>query len=96
MHVILWRFRVRAGREREFEAAYGSNGPWAQLFRTADGFLGSELMRGSDGAYLTLDRWRSRESFDSFRADFSAAYAALDEECQALTESETPLGAVEV
>jgi len=57
MHVILWRYRSRPGGEAEFEAAYGDDGTWVRFFRSGRGFLGSELMRGSDGTYLTIDRW---------------------------------------
>jgi hypothetical protein len=31
MHVIIWEFRVQAGREEEFERAYGPAGGWARL-----------------------------------------------------------------
>ena len=96
MHVILWRYRVRPGREREFEAAYGPDGAWARLFGADPGFLGTELMRASDEAYLTLDRWMSGEAFDAFHARNAVAYAALDADCATLTECETSLGAVEV
>jgi heme-degrading monooxygenase HmoA len=67
MHVILWRFRAAPGREAEFEAAYGDDGTWVRFFRAARGFLGSELMRGTDGAYLTIDRWVSEEAHREFR-----------------------------
>ena len=96
MHVILWRFRAHPGRERDFEQAYGPGGAWARLFRGAPGFVGTELMRGSDGAYLTIDRWISGESFDTFRERNASAYAALDEHCTEFTESEAPLGAVDI
>ena len=58
MYVILWRFRLRMGRESEFERAYGPSGEWALLFRRDDSYLGTELLRRSDDSreYLTLDR----------------------------------------
>lgn len=96
MHVILWRFHARAGREAEFEAAYAQDGAWARLFRTDATYLGSELMRGSDDTYLALDRWTSAEAFRAFQDRHAAEYAALDARCEELTEDETPLGAVEV
>lgn len=96
MHVILWRFRARAGRESEFEAAYGPDGSWAKLFRSDPNFLGTDLLRASDGAYLTLDRWRDAGAFEAFRRRERSAYDALDVRCGVLTESETPLGSVEI
>jgi heme-degrading monooxygenase HmoA len=94
MHVLLWRFRPRPGREEEFVAAYGGDGAWAQLFRTADGFLGTELMRGSDGVYLTIDRWSSESAWDAFRESHAARHAELDAATAALTLEEAFLGAV--
>ena len=97
MYVILWRFRLRMGRESEFERAYGPSGEWALLFRRSDGYLGTELLRRSDdpGQYLTLDRWTSRAAYEAFRARFSSEYRGLDYRLEELTEEETPLGAFE-
>jgi len=92
MHVTLWRFRPRPGREAEFVAAYGGDGAWARFFRTGEGFLGSELMRGSDGVYLTVDRWISEEAYRAFTDIEAARYAELDAACSALTLEETHLG----
>ena len=95
MHVVLWRYRVRAGREPEFEAAYGDKGSWTLFFAGAEGFLGTELMRGSDGTYLTVDRWASAEAFREFHEIHAARYAELDAACSVLTLEEAPLGSVE-
>jgi heme-degrading monooxygenase HmoA len=92
MYVILWRFRVRPGREPEFEAAYGDDGSWARLFRSGEGYLGTELMRGTDGTYLTIDRWSSGEAYRSFQEDHAARVAELDASGLELTLEETPLG----
>lgn len=96
MHVILWRFRALAGRREEFEAAYGPDGDWARLFRADPAFLGTSLMRGTDGTYLTLDRWTSGETARAFRERHADAYAELDARCEGLVEDEVPLGTVEV
>jgi hypothetical protein len=96
MHVILWKFRAAPDRRADFEAAYGPEGDWARLFRTDPAHLGTTLMRGSDGTYLTLDRWSSAETARAFRERHAEAYARLDARCEELTEEEVPLGAVEV
>ena len=98
MYVILWRFRLRMGRQSEFERAYGPSGEWALLFRSSDGYLGSELLRCSDDSreYLTLDRWASGAAYEAFRARFSSEYQRLDRRFEELTEDEAPLGAFEV
>lgn len=95
MHVVLWRFRVRPGCESAFEAAYGADGDWARLFRSGAGFLGTELMRGTDGTYLTIDRWSSRDAHRAFREANAAPYAELDTRCESLTIEEAPIGELE-
>ena len=96
MHVVLWRFRARAGCEAEFEAAYGDGGTWSSLFREAPGYLGTDLLRSRDGTYLSMDRWQSEEAYRSFRDARRAEYDALDAACAPLTDEETELGEVEV
>ena len=95
MHVVLWRFRVRPGCEAEFERAYADGGAWSGLFRESDHYLGSELMRATDGTYLTIDRWVTEEAYRAFKESEAARYAALDAECAALTIEETMLAALE-
>ncbi len=97
VYVVIWRFRPRVGREREFERAYGPSGEWANMFRRGDGYLGTELLQRSDDSreYLTLDRWASRAAYEAFRARQSSEYLRLDHLLEALTEEETLLGAFE-
>jgi len=56
--VIVWEFRVKAGRKAEFEQRYGPRGDWAQLFRRSPAYRGTDLLRDTADAnrYLTLDR----------------------------------------
>ena len=92
MYVIVWEFVARAGREADFEHAYGPNGRWAEFFRTGVGYLGTELWRGA-GVWLTVDRWESEEGFLRFREARLAEYQALDREMEELTAKERQLGA---
>lgn len=94
MHVVLWEFRVKTGRELEFERIYGPDGEWAQLFRHAQGYLGTELLRDENapGRYITIDRWLSTAAFDAFKQHWGAEYQALDERCAPLSEREVALG----
>jgi heme-degrading monooxygenase HmoA len=94
MYVILWRLRPHPSRESEFLAAYGAGGSWERLFRSASGFLGTELLRGSDGAYLTIDRWESEDAHRAFREAAGRDYEALDADCAAFTLEESLLTAV--
>ena len=94
MHLILWEFRTREGREKEFEEVYGSGGDWARLFQEDGEFLGTELFCDLDdpGRYVTLDRWVSRASYEAFRQRWRAEYETLDARCESLTRSEALLG----
>ena len=93
MFVAVWRFRIRAGQEQAFEAAYKGDGDWAQLFRRAPGYLGTELLRASaEREYLTIDRWEIADAFEAFKQNFAAEYHQLDEKCSAMTEHEQSLG----
>jgi heme-degrading monooxygenase HmoA len=91
MHVILWEFVARRGREADFERAYGPRGRWAEFFRGAEGYLGTELWRG-EGRWLTVDRWNTEEDYVRFRAARLPEYEALDRGMEELTERETKLG----
>jgi heme-degrading monooxygenase HmoA len=94
MHVILWRYQVKRGREAEFEQTYGPEGSWTRLFRCGDGFMGTELLHddGDSGRYLTIDRWSSHAAYAVFQAQWQDAYQSLDRQCETLTEQEVPLG----
>jgi heme-degrading monooxygenase HmoA len=96
-HVTLWAFSVEPARRAEFEAHYGADGSWAQLFRRAARYIGTELLRDRTDAtrYLTIDRWQSAEAWRAFRTRFAAEYECLDRECEALTTRESPLGEYE-
>jgi heme-degrading monooxygenase HmoA len=95
VYTILWEFRVSSKRRGEFEQAYAVDGPWADLFTRADGFLGVQLLRcvEQDGRYLTVDRWRYRADFLAFQRDFRAEYSALDRRLAGMAEVETRIGA---
>ena len=95
--VITWEFRVKAGQERRFEEAYGPEGIWAQLFRQGEGFVRTELNRDAKDTrrYLTLDFWESKVAYEEFRADRASDYAAIDAQCESLTEFEQEIGQFE-
>ena len=94
MHVIVWQFQVHAGREQDFETAYGPAGVWTRFFQQAAGYRGTQLLRDRKvaGRYLTIDRWASEDAYRSFRKENDAAYEALDRTCDALTSRETRIG----
>jgi heme-degrading monooxygenase HmoA len=95
MFVVVWQFEIAEDKVAGFEAAYGPDGSWAQLFRTSTSYQGTELLRDAyvPGSYLTIDRWSSEEAFRAFRKEHDKEYEALDRKCDALTSRETRVGA---
>jgi heme-degrading monooxygenase HmoA len=91
---IVWEFRVLPPRQKEFEFNYDSNGTWAALFRKSADYQETILLRDSSqsGRYLTIDRWTSEEAFRRFKEDFASEYAAIDADCEALTDTERLVG----
>ncbi len=96
MIAVLWTYRVRPECIADFEAIYSATGDWADLFRQASGYGGTELLRQGDGRYATIDRWSQRADFDRFREEFREGYDALDRRCSALTLEEALVGIFEI
>lgn len=96
--VRIWRFAAAPGRTREFEAAYGPAGDWAVLFRRGAGYLGTELLRGSDPKcpYVTIDRWRGRSDWLDFLAHHGDAYRELAKALRPLSTDQAEIGEFEV
>jgi heme-degrading monooxygenase HmoA len=90
MLVIIWEYQVKAERVAEFELIYSANGTWAELFRKAEGYQGTELLRDlSDSRhYITIDRWDSADHYELFLLQWKTEYAELDAHCEGLTEKE--------
>jgi len=94
---ILWQFETSYSRLPDFAAACGPEGPWADFFRGAPGYLGTELFQRSLGppCFLTVDHWESRAAYETFRRERATEYAALDAACEGLTTTERFLTAWE-
>ncbi len=93
-YVVIWEFQVRPEAEVEFEQVYGPDGDWAQLFRRAEGYVRSELLRDREvwGRYLTLDYWGSAAQYEAFHGTHAAEYAELDRRCEQMTLREVRVG----
>jgi heme-degrading monooxygenase HmoA len=91
---VVWEFRVPGRQRRAFEKAYSPDGAWAQLFRSGEGYIRTELLRDREapGRYLTIDHWVSRKAFVNFKKQKRAEYEMLDKKCAALTQKEKMLG----
>jgi len=95
MFVVVWQFEVAEDQVSAFEAAYGQQGKWAQLFGQSPAYRGTELLQDAyvPGSYLTIDRWQDEAAFRAFRKDHDAAYESLDRISDKLTSRETRIGA---
>ena len=98
MFIVVWQFEIAEENIAAFEAAYGPDGPWAQLFGKSSDYKGTELLRGAydSGKYLTIDRWTSEEAFRAFRKEHDAEYESIDRSCDPLVSRETRIGAYAV
>ena len=93
-YVYIWQFEAIEGKETEFEDVYGSVGAWVKLFQRDSNYLQTMLIRDIQikGRYLTVDIWKNRESFNSFKESFKSEFEALDKQCESLTTVETKIG----
>ena len=76
MFVVVWQFEIAEEKVAAFEAAYGPEGSWAQLFRTSPDYIGTELLRDVEnpGRYFVIDRWESADAYNAFAAEHRDEY----------------------
>ena len=96
--VYLWTYDVREGCEADFEALYGPDGGWAQLFRRSTQYLGTDLLRDRSRKrrYVSVDRWASGASHRDFASEHPEEIADLDRRGERLTTSEARIGEFDV
>lgn len=89
-YVAIWRYAVRSEKAAEFLHAYGPEGAWCRLFRRAEGYVATQLVRdAADPAiFVTIDTWTSGAAYREFRARFAAEYEEIDRRCGEMTVRE--------
>jgi heme-degrading monooxygenase HmoA len=94
MYIILWEYHVRTENIDKFKNIYSASGAWANLFQKASGYLGTELLQDETSSvrFLTIDRWDSKQSYETFHSQWEKEYKTLDQQCEGLTENEVLLG----
>jgi heme-degrading monooxygenase HmoA len=94
MYRIVWQYEVRPERLAEFEQVYGPEGEWVQFFRSSSDYIGTDLYRSTADPkqFVTVDAWRSRPAYESFRKANSERYSKLDEWCGQFSVHERVLG----
>jgi hypothetical protein len=98
MFLVLWEYEVKSGSEKRFKDVYGPARDWARLFRTNSHYRETRLLQDPfrSNAYLTLDFWTSRDSYEKFMSAHKAKYQSIDALGESLTASERHLGAYEI
>ena len=94
MYIIIWEYQVKPEQQAEFEKIYAANGAWAELFKKGTGYLGTELLYKADQPlrFLTIDRWVSKQAYETFLTHRASEYKFLNAQCEGLTEQESLLG----
>ena len=92
--VTVWKFVVKPERAAAFEQHYGPAGTWVALFRKAPGYVRTELFRGDEHEYITIDYWENADAYRDFREAHAAEYRRLDGQMEALTEREEAIATV--
>lgn len=89
-HIRIWRYNVPLKQRETFVHHYATDGTWGQLFKRADGYLGTSLWRDAsdESLWYTQDRWRSEADFRKFEKEFGDVYAQLDRELDGIATEE--------
>lgn len=97
-YLVAWEFRVWPGMERQFEQAYGQDGVWVRFFSRSPDYFATQLIRDEDDSlrYFTLDLWTSQAAYEAFRQEHRDQYAAIDRQCEKMTETELEIGRFEI
>ena len=81
----------------EFERVYGPDGEWAQFFRQGRGYVGTELLQDVEqgGRYVVVDRWESRDAYNTFVERHREEYMRRVDETVFLYDHELRFGTFE-
>jgi len=95
--VIALVFSYEVRDAEAFEAAYGADGDWAQFFRQARGYIGTELLRDVEtpSRYLVVDRWETAEAYNVFAAERREEYMRRVDDTRFHYEQELRFGTFE-
>lgn len=92
MYCLAWKYKVPSNQAK-FEEEYGRNGSWFKFFESSEDYLGTELMKHTDGkTYILIDKWMSKADYQDFIDENKADYDQLNEKNKALYEEEEEMG----
>jgi heme-degrading monooxygenase HmoA len=95
--VIAVVFSYEARENVEFEQAYGPEGEWAEFFKGAPGYIGTELLRDLEtpGRYLVIDRWETADAYNAFVSENQAEYVRRSDDARFYYDQELRFGSFE-
>ena len=95
MIALVFSYEVRDGTQ--FESVYGPEGEWAAFFATAQGYIGTELLRDVEqpGRYLVVDRWESADAYNAFVAERRDEYMQRVDDTRFMYDQELRFGTFE-
>ena len=90
MFIVIWKFKIRKSREKDFLGLYGNNGEWVRMFKGGRGYVATELIKDvfESDIYITIDRWQSRDLYEKFLEDSKVKFQAIDKKGENLTQLE--------
>src|SRR5690606_18346597 len=85
---LVWQFDVKPGKNSEFEAFYGADGPWTALSRRSRSYLGSSFLRdiAMPQRYLVVEYWSEMVVYEKHHADYQDEMKALETHRESLVE----------
>jgi heme-degrading monooxygenase HmoA len=95
--VIALVFSYEVHDAAEFERVYGTDGEWAEFFRSGRGYIGTELLQDVEAPnrYLVLDRWESADAYNAFVAEHREEYMRRVDDTRFHYDSELRFGTFE-
>ncbi|SNT13252.1 hypothetical protein SAMN05421640_2429 [Ekhidna lutea] len=92
MYCLVWKYKL-SSNQAKFEEEYGRNGGWFKLFESCEDYLGSDLLKSSDGkTFIVVDKWMSKADYQDFLDENKAEYDQLNEKSKALYDEEEQMG----
>jgi heme-degrading monooxygenase HmoA len=91
---IIWEYKVKPENTSKFEDVYGNKGEWFLFFRKSKAFKKTELVVKDleNNIYLTIDTWKSLESYEQFLTQNKKEYKGLENKNKALFTDKKELG----
>ncbi|MBL7843985.1 MAG: hypothetical protein KF846_06155 [Cyclobacteriaceae bacterium] len=94
MYIIIWEYKIHPVHKSQFLEYYKPDGLWTKFFRQAENYISTDLLmsEAKEHTFITIDKWVSKESYETFLKTHETKYLELDLICERLTSSEKQIG----